>query len=415
MKRIAGLRWGASRDLLLRYYMATVRAKIVYSSSIYGSASSSTLAQLDTIQNAALRVSMGAMNSSPILSLHAESGVLPLADYRKQLQCQHYHRIMSLPPSHPLSILYANPNVDQDSPTWVPQFRQPLLVRALQTLHLLQITPPPPQPTRPHSPIPPWQNISHMFALHVPHLPDKTSAGLQAAPLFLELDRSLYHHHIKLYTDGSHSPTPLATSAALYDPATSICRTWRLPAYTDIVTAEMYAIHQALTHLHINYMRGEAVLYTDSLSSLHLLLSRHPTSSTTLVHTIQHTLLDLHTQGWKITLQWIPSHSNIRGNEVVDAAAKMALSEVNITPLPLSLSTATHLITHKCYSTWDGSLADALRTTTMGKYCHNSSPQPWMRKKSRVLDVALTHLRLGHTRLTTHLYRLGLTKDPFCP
>ncbi|XP_045101460.1 uncharacterized protein LOC123498419 [Portunus trituberculatus] len=59
MKRIAGIRWGASRDLLLHYYKTTIRAKMQYASCFYGSAAYSNLLKLDPIQNAALRISMG--------------------------------------------------------------------------------------------------------------------------------------------------------------------------------------------------------------------------------------------------------------------------------------------------------------------------------------------------------------------
>ncbi|KAG0717047.1 hypothetical protein GWK47_055230 [Chionoecetes opilio] len=93
----------------------------------------------------------------------------------------------------------------------------------------------------------------------------------------------------------------------------------------------------------------------------------------------------------------------------------MALSEVNITPLPLPLSTAKRLISNVCRSAWDRSLGDALRATSMGQYRTDSSPHPWIRQTSRVLDVALTRLRIGHTTLRAHLHRLQLTPDPYCP
>ncbi|KAG0715429.1 hypothetical protein GWK47_011944 [Chionoecetes opilio] len=93
----------------------------------------------------------------------------------------------------------------------------------------------------------------------------------------------------------------------------------------------------------------------------------------------------------------------------------MALSEVNITPLPLPLSTAKRLISKVCHSAWDRSLGDALRATSMGQYRTDSSPHPWIRQTSRVLDVALTRLRIGHTTLRAHLHRLQLTPDPYCP
>ena len=105
MKRLAGVSWGASRELLLTYYTSTIRAKLLYGCSIYGSAALTTLAKLDPIQNAALRISMGAMRSSPVVSLHAESGVPPLSVCRREGVCHSYHRLMSLPPSHPLTTL----------------------------------------------------------------------------------------------------------------------------------------------------------------------------------------------------------------------------------------------------------------------------------------------------------------------
>ncbi|KAG0721260.1 S-methyl-5'-thioadenosine phosphorylase [Chionoecetes opilio] len=124
----------------------------------------------------------------------------------------------------------------------------------------------------------------------------------------------------------------------------------------------------------------------DSLSSLHLLLSRHPRSSTSLVHNIQRAL-HLTNEGWEITFQWVPSHTGIPGNEVADSAARLALTDVNTTPFPLPHSAAKRLISRVCRSTWNNTLGDALRITSMGQYRSDSSPQPWIRKKSRVLDV----------------------------
>ncbi|XP_045126267.1 uncharacterized protein LOC123513261 [Portunus trituberculatus] len=380
MKRLSGIGWGANRDLLIKYYMAAIRSKLMY-------------------------------------------GLHPCREWHSPPKClQETSSLPPIPPhheptsSHPLITLYTTSGVDQHSPVWFPGARQPLLVRALLAHAILGLPPPPPQPISPHSPLPPWLDISDKINLHLPGLPPTHgSAGVLAPTLFLQLDRTLYHHHLRIYTDGSHSPSPPSTAAAIYLPASSTCTTWRFPPDTDVLTAELYALQQALNHLTTLSSTGSAVIYTDSLSSLHLLQSRHPTSFTFLVHSIQRTLLQLPTMGWGVTLQWVPSHSGIRGNEVADAAAKMGLSEVNITLLPLPLSTAKCIISRKCHSTWDTSLNTALLTTSLGQYRCNSSPQPWMRQQSRVLDVALTRLRLGHTRLTAHLHRLHLSPDPYCP
>ncbi|XP_045107993.1 uncharacterized protein LOC123502793 [Portunus trituberculatus] len=339
MKRIAGIHWEASCDLLLHYYKTTIRAKIQYVSCFYESAAYSNLLKLDPIQNAALRISMGVMRSSPVVSIQAESGIPPLSAHRRMTLCQQYYRILGLPASHPLSTLHSNSGVDQQAPVWLLAARQPLI-----------------------------------------------------------LDRSIYHHHLKIYTDGFRDASLPSSAAAIYDASTAICKTWRLPEYTDVLTMELFALLQALIYLRTSHPT-----------------SMVPSSATTLIHSIQSTFLHLLNTGWDITFQWVPSHSGIQGNEVVDAAAKMALTHVNITPLPLQPHSAKRLISRLCHSSWDSSLNTALRITSMGLYCSDSSPQPWVRKQSRILDVALTRLRLGHTRLTAHLHRLGLSPDPYCP
>ena len=109
------------------------------------------------------------------------------------------------------------------------------------------------------------------------------------------------------------------------------------------------------------------------------------------------------TLGWEITLQWVPFYSGIRGSEVTDAAAKMALNLVNTTPLPLPLFSAKHLISHSCHSFWNNTHRDSLRTTCKGQYRTDSSPHPWIRQRSRILDVAIARRLPGHTTVTPHL------------
>ncbi|KAG0723755.1 hypothetical protein GWK47_042018 [Chionoecetes opilio] len=79
-------------------------------------------------------------------------------------------------------------------------------------------------------------------------------------------------------------------------------------------------------------------------------------------------LLLLTIEGWEITFQWVPSHTGIPSNEEADSAARMALTDVNTTPFPLSLSAAKCLISRLCRSTWNNTLGDTLRITSMGQY-----------------------------------------------
>ncbi|KAG0717181.1 Cyclic nucleotide-gated cation channel subunit A [Chionoecetes opilio] len=81
----------------------------------------------------------------------------------------------------------------------------------------------------------------------------------------------------------------------------------------------------------------------------------------------------------------------------------MVVSDVNIIHPLLLLSIVKRLISQVCRFTWDTSLGDALRAPTMGHYRSDSSPHPWKRQTSRILDVALTRIRLGPHKLTQQL------------
>ncbi|KAG0711772.1 hypothetical protein GWK47_019929 [Chionoecetes opilio] len=83
--------------------------------------------------------------------------------------------------------------------------------------------------------------------------------------------------------------------------------------------------------------------------------------------------------------------------------SQMAVSDGNIIHTPLLLSIVKRLISQVCRFTWDTSLGDALRAPTMGHYRSDSSPHPWKRQTSRILDVALTRIRLGPHKLTQQL------------
>ena len=95
MKRLSLLKcishsdWGADRTVMLRLYNSIIRSKLDYGCTLYGSASDATLRKLDPIHNAALRYSTGAFRSSPVVSLYAESGSMPLSIRRKQLHLQY--------------------------------------------------------------------------------------------------------------------------------------------------------------------------------------------------------------------------------------------------------------------------------------------------------------------------------------
>nr|XP_045581996.1 uncharacterized protein LOC123745466 [Procambarus clarkii] len=350
MKRVSGAAWRASRESLLALYKAFIRSRIMYASEVYGSAAASVLARLDPIQNGALRSALGAMPSSPVLSLHAESGLWPLSFQHLLAHCRQFKRIVRLPATNPLTRLQLEAN---------------------------------------------WWNVP---------------AGHSRR----HLRASLYSGYLEVYTDGSRKDQPPSTSAAAYFAPFSFCQTWKLSPAHSCLAGELFAILQALRLLRQVSGPSAVVFYVDSVTALHLISSRR---SRVYRHTVSQNRGELlsysGTPGWSIYLQWVPSHVGIKGNEVADAAAGMAHALHDSTNVPLDLSEILSQLRAACLASWEAMMEPALRSSSLAGLREDSSPRPWTRHHSRLLDTAITRLRIGHTCLAAHLHRPRLIGNVF--
>ena len=87
---IAHLKWGGEGDTLLMLYCAIVRSKFDYGCTVYGTASSTSLRQLDSIHNSRLRLALGAFCTSPVSSLYTEANGAHLEERWLKLSMHYY-------------------------------------------------------------------------------------------------------------------------------------------------------------------------------------------------------------------------------------------------------------------------------------------------------------------------------------
>src|SRR6266576_2776677 len=90
-----------SRHLLLKVYKSLFRSRIEYGSPAFSSASKKALSILSPLHNTAIRLCLGALRSSPILSIFCEAGEEP-PSYRRSIISNNYLLSVSSIPSHPL-------------------------------------------------------------------------------------------------------------------------------------------------------------------------------------------------------------------------------------------------------------------------------------------------------------------------
>ena len=144
----------------------------------------------------------------------------------------------------------------------------------------------------------------------------------------LELIHRKWENYLQIYTDGSKFPDTGSAAAAFFVPYYDYIDSKRLHNNTSSYRAELAAIVLALYWLNqIPNLYTGAVIFCDSLSALEAINNKKEEQ---FIHEILMLYTQLHFKGTKVYLEWIPSHCGIRANEVVDKAAKHALTHIDI-------------------------------------------------------------------------------------
>ncbi|XP_068241088.1 uncharacterized protein [Palaemon carinicauda] len=214
------------------------------------------------------------------------------------------------------------------------------------------------------------------------------------------------------FTDGSVDMNlPAAGSAVFSNTFTSA---WRLSDHASILQAELYAIAKALENSLYKY--GHTTIHTDSKGAIQSILKRNFKENIHLISTIK-TMAAAHAQrNRKVTLNWIPSHVGIHGNDEADRLANSALSYPTISrACRPSLSHIKKLMSNYCHlqkkSLIRQSLLDGSRSAKWYTEVTNIIPHSMPKSLRRQLTTILFRLRLGYLCS----WQIISIEDRFCP
>ncbi|CAC5406125.1 unnamed protein product [Mytilus coruscus] len=161
-----------------------------------------------------------------------------------------------------------------------------------------------------------------------------------------------------IYTDGSKDPASGKTGYAFLIPSRLVASYKRTSDNLSVYTTEMTAIYHSLMWLFSNQQPGQkVVILTDSYSAIQS-IQNNVSSRPDILEPIQILACRLKQKNIEVTIEWIPAHFGILGNEQVDKLAKLALSNDKI-DLNLSLSAnefiaiTTALYKKKWQARWD--------------------------------------------------------------
>lgn len=187
----------------------------------------------------------------------------------------------------------------------------------------------------------------------------------------------------------------------------------RLPNGTSIFSAELHAIFKAV-ELAKYTDKTYCIICTDSLSSILALKKIY--SNDQLCMQIRDKIQKL--SFIKFHLIWVPSHKSILGNEKADYLAKTMseLPDCHIEHFPVTLKDYKAAVRKhfriKFEQSW--SFIDP-QENKLRKIKNKVGALTEINKMSRRESIAITRLRMGHTRLThSYLFDERISQDCIC-
>nr|XP_029715964.1 uncharacterized protein LOC115259494 [Aedes albopictus] len=322
LKVIAKIKHGGHPETMRMLYKSLIRSALEYGCTAFGNASKTNREKLQVIINQCWRKVTGCSRTTPRNTLAALAGESPLDIRLEQVTCKEVAKHIQNDSVVAEQLLQLR---GQDIPDDMLTLLERTYLKHLNVFDAIL----------PNITVYQHQPLDIQVTL-MEGAPAKRNCNPRVVKqAFLYLQNTKYKFRPNIYTDASKIED--ACGVGVFCAATKHRISLKLDTETCIMTAELYAILVALKYLQSECIEG-AVLFTDSLSSCQLIegLLANPRRNSVIQE-----IVEIATT-MNVTIQWIPSHCAIEGNDIADELAKAGVYSDQVLENGILINDALH-------------------------------------------------------------------------
>ena len=398
MKYMTNLKEGANLEIQRKYYIACTRSLIDYASPVLNNLHDKQMESLEVLQNNAARLMLGAPTWTRLCNLRKETN-LPSLNIRVKARntCILSKALASSRDSHckrkAITELAKHREI-QNYSTYSKHLADCAKdLKLTNTLLSLEAD----VPSIPGN-YPPWENIGTLFKYtQLPKAKEQCSLTELKNAAIIAINNAEQPGSTVYYTDGTVDPDTETTGAAVY--SNNFTGSWRTTNTASTMQTELIAIKQALLHSITNEV-GPVTIHTDCKSAVQALQSIKIKENKSLIMDIQSLLYQHKNVNRQVTINWIPSHIGILGNDKADELAK---STKYINNVQIKIQPTTSQI--------KSMMAPAIKTNMNDEIKHHAnqgSPSAnWYIQATELIPHAITKNTPRELAVVIHRLRLG--------
>jgi ribonuclease HI len=410
---------GLAPGLVRRIQIAAIQATALYGAELWWQGQKDRQRGLQLLINRQARAITGALRSTPIGPLLREAGVGPAEVLLDTRQLEYTKRLLGLPESNPAHQIL--PETLRKGDTWAQPGEQDTGDRewATRSCRLRSL----------------GQHLARQLARTLPIDPsDGFEEVVEAQPSsfpgsikVLDTEKAIDQAQqgrpgLTLWSDGSRLEDGRVGAGVAWKLSQDNWQTREIPLGRgkEVFDAELYGACVALEIAQSMLQEGPVTVLLDSQAAISRLRHLEPGPGQALAARAHQAAQSLQAQGREPTIQWVPGHQGIEGNERADQAAKRAASKpAHHQADGLTLAFTSRIITETQEQTRQAWLTSALakrsgRSQRAYRAGNGWKQDPVVAKAPKRVARRFYQLKTGHAAVGAFLQKIRAQEDASC-